>query len=369
MRYEIAVVDGDGIGEEVCQSALSVVKATPGLSGVFDFRSYVAGAEEYRRSGSAYPEASFEGCRKAHAILHGATGIPGVTYPDGTETGIEFGLQTRFRLDLYANVRPIKLRAGVDSRLRDRKPGDIDYVIVRENTEGMYAARGSGSILRDEIAVDNLVVTRKGIERISRFAFELARKRNGAPGDGKRRVTLCDKANVLRSYAFFRKVFNEVAEHYPDIETDYAYADAMTCHLVERPEFYDVIVTENMFGDIISDLAAVTVGSMGMSPSSELGDHNGFFQAAHGSAPTIAGQNIANPYGTILSASSMLVWLGERHGDPRLIRGGAAIERAVDAAMASPGGLTRDLGGSATTSDVTRRVIDNLASQTSVAAE
>lgn len=366
--YEIAVVDGDGIGREVCQSALSVVKAIPGLAGAFTFKPYSAGAEEYRRSGSAYPQESFEGCKRADAILHGATGIPGVVYPDGTETGIEFGLQTRFRLDLYANVRPIKLRPGIESRLRGRKAGDIDYVIIRENTEGMYAARGSGVVLRDETAVDSLVVTRKGIERIARFAFELARQRGGAPLDGKKRVTCCDKANVLRSYAFFRRVFNEVAEQYPDVEADYAYADAMTCHLVERPEFYDVIVTENMFGDIISDLAAVTVGSMGMSPSSELGDHNGFFQAAHGSAPTIAGKNIANPYGTILSAASMLQWLGERHQDRRLTQAAIAVEDAVNASMASPGGLTMDLGGKATTSDVTKRVIDNLAGTTSAAA-
>lgn len=366
--YEIAVVDGDGIGREVCQSALSVVKACPGLADAFRFSAYSAGAEEYRRSGTAYPDETFQGCRKADAILHGATGIPGVTYPDGTETGIEFGLQTRFRLDLYANVRPIKLRPGVESRLRDRKAGDIDYVIIRENTEGMYAARGSGVVLRDETAVDSLVVTRKGIERISRFAFELARTRSGAPSDGKKRVTLCDKANVLRSYAFFRKVFNEVAEQYPDIEADYAYADAMTCHLIERPEFYDVIVTENMFGDIISDLAAVTVGSMGMSPSSELGDSHGFFQAAHGSAPTIAGQNIANPYGTILSAASMLQWLGERHQDRRLTQAGVAVENAVNASMGAPGGLTRDLGGQATTSDVTARVIEALTKPASAAA-
>ncbi len=366
--YEIAVVDGDGIGPEVCQAALSVVRAVPGLAGAFTFKTYVAGAQEYLRSGSAYPEESFEGCRQADAILHGATGIPGVTYPDGTETGIEFGLQTRFRLDLYANVRPIKLRSGVASRLRDRKPGDIDYVIIRENTEGLYAARGSGVVLRDETAVDSLVVTRKGVERISRFAFDLARSRSGAPRDGKKRVTLCDKANVLRSYAFFRKVFNEVAEQYPEVEADYAYADAMTCHLVERPEFYDVIVTENMFGDIISDLAAVTVGSMGMSPSAELGDRNGFFQAAHGSAPTIAGQNVANPYGTILSAAAMLRWLGERHQDERLTRAALRVEGAVDAAMASPGGLTRDLGGTATTSDVTQRVIDALATAAPTAA-
>jgi 3-isopropylmalate dehydrogenase len=357
--YEIAVVHGDGIGPEVCQAAIDVLKATP-LSNALNFIEYQAGANEYLKSGTAFPDATYHGCKKADAVLHGAAGLPGVTYPDGTETGVEFGLQLRFRLDLFANVRPIKLRAGITSCLRGRKPGDIDYVILRENTEGLYAARGNGVILRDELAVDSLVVTRKGIERICRAAFELARKRNGAPRDGKKRVTVCDKANVLRTYAFFRRVFDEVADQYPDIERDYAYADAMTVYLLERPDHYDVIVMENMFGDIMSDLAAATVGSMGMSPSAELGDTHGFFQAAHGSAPTIAGQNIANPYGTILSAASMLQWLGERHGDKRLTATAGQIEKSVEAAMKSPDGLTRDLGGKATTSSVSRLVIDGL---------
>jgi 3-isopropylmalate dehydrogenase len=357
--YEIAVVHGDGIGPEVCLAAIDVLKATS-LSNALNFVEYQAGANHYLKSGTAFPDETYRGCKKADAVLHGAAGLPGVTYPDGTETGVEFGLQLRFRLDLYANVRPIRLRPGITSCLRGRKPGDIDYVILRENTEGLYAARGNGVNLRDEVAVDSLVVTRKGIERICRAAFELARKRKGAPRDGKKRVTVCDKANVLRTYAFFRRVFDEVADQYPDIERDYAYADAMTVYLLDRPDHYDVIVMENMFGDIMSDLAAATVGSMGMSPSAELGDRHGFFQAAHGSAPTIAGQNIANPYGTILSAASMLQWLGERHGDKRLTSAADQIEKSVEAAMKSPDGLTRDLGGKATTSGVSRLVIDGL---------
>jgi 3-isopropylmalate dehydrogenase len=357
--YEIAVVHGDGIGPEVCQAAIDVLNATS-VSNTLQFVEYQAGANHYLKSGTAFPAETYQGCKKADAILHGAAGLPGVTYPDGTETGVEFGLQLRFRLDLYANVRPIKLRPGITSCLRGRKPGDIDYVILRENTEGLYAARGNGVNLRDEVAVDSLVVTRKGIERICRAAFELARKRNGAPRDGKKRVTVCDKANVLRTYAFFRRVFDEVADQYPDIERDYAYADAMTVYLLDRPDHYDVIVMENMFGDIMSDLAAATVGSMGMSPSAELGDKHGFFQAAHGSAPTIAGQNIANPYGTILSAASMLQWLGERHGDKRLTAAADQIEKSVEVAMKSPEGLTRDLGGKTTTSGVSRLVINGL---------
>ena len=359
--YNIAVVHGDGIGPEVCQAAVDVLKAAvPGDT--LNFIEYSAGAEEYLRSGDAYPEASYIGCRDAHAILHGAGGLPNVSYPDGVEAGADFGLKTRFRLDLYANIRPIKLHEGITSKLRDRQAGSIDYVIVRENTEGLYAARGGGVVLRDELATDTMVVTRKGIERVCRAAFELARKRPGAPRDGKHRVTCCDKSNILRTFAFFRKVFNEVAEEYPDIEADYSLADAMTVHLMERPDFYDVIVTENMFGDIISDLAAATVGGMGMTPSSELGDSHGFFQAAHGSAPTIAGKNIANPYGSILSAAMMLEWLGERHGDARLTQAGSAVQRGVSAALADDGKyLTVDLGGKASTTDVVDGVRKHLA--------
>jgi 3-isopropylmalate dehydrogenase len=360
-QYNIAVVHGDGIGPEVCQAAVDVLKAAV-PSGALNFIEYTAGAEEYLRTGDAYPESTFTGCRDAHAILHGASGLPNVSYPDGVEAGADFGLKTRFRLDLFANIRPIKLHSGITSKLRDRQAGAIDYVIVRENTEGLYAARGGGVVLRDEIATDTLVVTRLGIERVCRAAFELARKRPGAPRDGKHRVTCCDKSNILRTYAFFRKVFNEVAEEYPDVEVDYALADAMTVHLMERPDFYDVIVTENMFGDIISDLAAATVGGMGMTPSSELGENYGFFQAAHGSAPTIAGKNIANPYGSILSAAMMLEWLGERHNDASLTTAGANVHRAVSAALADNGRyLTVDLGGNASTTDVVTGVSQHFA--------
>ncbi|MFO1195619.1 MAG: isocitrate/isopropylmalate dehydrogenase family protein [Burkholderiaceae bacterium] len=358
--YDIAVVHGDGIGPEVCSSAVRVLSALPVVGGLLRFSEYPGGAVEYQRSGSALPDRTLEACRASHAVLHGATGIPGITYPDGTEVGIEFGLKLRFTLDLYANIRPIRLREGVRSPLARQAPGSIDYVIVRENTEGLYAARGAGVVLRDETAVDSLVITRKGTERVCRVAFELARSRNGAPADGRKRVTCCDKANVLRSYAFFRRVFDDVARDYPDIEVDYAYADAITCHLVERPGHFDVIVTENMFGDIISDLAAASVGSMGMSPSAEVGTERGFFQAAHGSAPTIAGQNVANPYGTILSAAAMLEWLGKRHADERLTAGAQAVEASVGRALRHPSGLTRDLGGQASTTDITQRVVDGL---------
>ena len=358
--YDIVVVQGDGIGPEVCSAALEVLRAAFGNVPKLAFTEHEAGAGCYRRTGSAFPETTFAACKASDAVLHGAAGLPGVTHPDGTEAGLDFGLQLRFRLDLFANIRPIRLLPGIVSPLRHFEPGQIDYVILRENTEGLYAARGGGNLLHDSIASDTLIITRAGTERIVRAAFELARKRNGAPRDGQRRVTVCDKANVLRSYAFFRKVATEVAANYPDVELDYALADAMTAHLVHRPDFYDVIVTENMFGDIISDLGAASVGSMGMSPTGEVGTDNGFFQAAHGSAPDIAGQGVANPIGTILASVLMLDWLGERHGDLELRQQARRIERAVEKVMAGGGLLTPDLGGEAGTGEVTRAVIDAL---------
>ncbi len=365
--YDIAVIHGDGIGPEVCQATLDVLAALPTVGPLLRFTEHPGGAAAYREHGAALPEATLEAVRRADATLHGAAGDPAVTYPDGTEVGLDFGLLLRFRLDVYANIRHVKLYDGVPTALANRRPGDIDYVILRENVEGLYASRGGGNILRDRVATDTLVITREGTERIARRAFELARKRSGAPADGVRRVTVCDKANVLRSYAFFRKVCREVAEDYPDVEVEYAMVDALTAHLVIRPQHYDVIVSENMFGDIISDLGPATVGGLGMSPTAELGDDVGFFQAAHGSAPDIAGQGIANPLGTILSAALMLDWLGERHDDRRLTEGAAHLNRTVEEGLADGTLLTRDLGGTAGTSEVTASLVDRLGASAAVA--
>lgn len=355
--YRIAVVYGDGIGPEVCQAAVEVLRA--GLaSDILEFIEYPAGAQHFISTGDSFPASSFAGCRDADAILHGAAGMPGAVHPDGTEAGLDFTLTLRFKLDLFANIRPIRLYPGVPSPLRT--PGPIDYVIVRENTEGMYAARGAGVLLRDDVAVDTLVQTRKGVERIVRLAFEIARSRNGAPADGKRRVTCCDKANVLRSYAFFRRVFDDVAKDYPDIATDHVLVDAMTFHLVNRPANFDVIVTENMFGDIISDLAAATVGGLGMAPSEEVGDGVGLFQASHGSAPDIAGKGVANPYGTILASALMLRRLYKRRQDERLHDAAIRIERAVESALADPGLRSRDIGGSAGSKEIASALVAKL---------
>ncbi|MBN1685652.1 MAG: isocitrate/isopropylmalate dehydrogenase family protein [Spirochaetales bacterium] len=359
-KYDIAVIYGDGIGPEVCAATVEVLKAATGAKQPLNFIEYPGGAGAYLKTGKALPDETYAGCLNADAILHGAAGLPNAVYADGTEVGMDFGLVLRAKLDLYANIRYSKLYPGTTSHLRYAKPGDIDYVVLRENVEGLYASRGGGVVLRDVAATDTLVVTREGTERIARMAFELARKRNGAPADGKRRVTVCDKANVLRSYAFFRKVCAGVAKEYPDVEVEYTYVDALSAFLVTRPSHYDVIVAENMFGDIISDLAAATVGGLGISPTAELGDTRGYFQAAHGSAPDIAGQGIANPLGTILSGVLMLEWLSEKHGDAYLAQVAGKIRNVIEKLLADGAVLTRDLGGTATTKEVTNAICSAL---------
>ncbi|MBO0903535.1 isocitrate/isopropylmalate dehydrogenase family protein [Jiella sonneratiae] len=361
--YRIATIEGDGIGPEVTRSAMAVLAGACG-AGRLDFVMVPGGVGHYQASGEVLPKDTLKACRELDATLHGAAGLPGVTYPDGTEVGNELHLQLRFKLDLYANVRPIKLLKGVRSPLRDFDAAggrSIDYVIVRENTEGLYASRGAGVLLRGEFASDSLVVTRKGTSRVARFAFDLAEKRGGALRDGRRRMTVCDKANILRSYAFFRSICDEVHGEFPDVEIDYAYADAITVHLLKRPDFYDVIVAENMFGDIISDLGAATVGGMGISPSGEIGDAHGLFQGAHGSAPDIAGQDLASPVAAILSGVMMLRWLADRHGDAALGEDASRIERAVETVLEAGAFVPTDLGGKARCSEMTQAILGALA--------
>ncbi len=360
-QYEVAVVPGDGIGPEMTQATIEVIKAAFGSEQKLNFTEHLAGANEYLRSGTALPEETLIACSKADAVLHGAAGLPDVNLPDGTEAGQDFSLKIRPALDLFANIRPIKLYDGIESSLRHFEPGAIDYVIVRENTEGLYAARGGGNKVRNDTVTDTMVMTRLGVERIVKTAAEQAMRRNGAPRDGKKRVTIVDKANVLRSFAFFREVAEGVLANYPEIEVDYALVDAMTVHMIERPDTFDVVVCENIIGDILSDLGAATVGGMGMSPSAEIGTWHGYFQASHGSAPTIAGKDIANPIGTILSGAFMLEWLAREHQDATLQPYADNIINAVNRVLADGRGRTRDIKGSATTSSATKAVCDALA--------
>lgn len=355
---KITVVPGDGIGKEVCQATVDVLKAASKGKAELQFRFFPGGAQCYQETGAAFPQHTRDACLNGDAVLHGAVGLSDVIYPDGTEIGQDFSMQARQLMDLYANTRPVFLFDGAPCVLKRQAP--IDYVIVRENTEGLYAAHGGGNTIRDEVATDTLVMTRRGIERIVQKAAKICMARDGAPADGKRRVTIVDKANVLRSYAFFRKVALETLEHYPDIDVEVQMIDAMTAHLLQRPDTFDVIVTENIFGDIISDLGAATVGGLGLAPSAELGDHHGYFQGIHGSAPDIAGRAVANPFATILSGAMMLDWLSEKPGWQALGQGARQINAAVAAVIKSGNGVTADLGGQASTDEAAQAVISHM---------
>lgn len=348
--YRITVIPGDGIGPEVMVEALKVLRAIetqfPGLR--FDCKEYRAGARCYKETGTDLPSETLEACKAADAILFSATGDPSIRFPNGTE--IMPQLTLRFVLDLYAGIRPIKRYTGVPPTLAGGPA--IDYVIMRENTEGLYASRGSGVQVGEHVAVDNMVITRPGTERIVRYAFRIAERRHGAPADKVRRVTCVDKANVLKSMAFFRQIFYEVAREFPGTQTEHAYVDAMTMFMVRRPLHYDVVVAENMFGDIISDLAAGTVGGLGMAPSADVSDTYGLFQPSHGTAPDIAGKGIANPIAQILSAGMMLEWLAERKMDVQAGKAAKAIDAAVEAALQDPRFHTADIGGRAATGAV-----------------
>ncbi len=358
--YSIAVLPGDGIGIEVIDATLAVLGALERRIGRrFDNARHPAGAQHYLDSGVALPDATLAACRAADAILFGAMGLPHVRGSDGTE--IIPQLDLRFALDLYAGVRPIRSFAGLPGPLADPRAAQVDLVLVRESTEGLFHARGRGRIEGEgagQAVFDTMKITRAGTARVCDFAFKLARQRKarGKPG----RVTNVDKANVFLSMAFWRQVFEQRAQAFPDVPTEHAYVDAMALNLVMKPWAYDVLVTENMFGDILSDLIAALAGGMGMAPSADIGDEHALFQPAHGTAPDIAGQGIANPSATILSAAMMLDWLAERDGDSALADGARAIEDALAAAFASGLVRPREFGGSSSTADIVRAVIEGL---------
>jgi len=310
--YRIVVLPGDGIGPEIVDAALDVLEAVQELTGGFAlvYEYHPAGAGCYRDTGEAISQQAIEAFRTADATLKGPVGLPDVRKPDGTEAGLLGGI-LRVGFDLYANVRPIRLYPNAITPLAGRSADDIDYVIVRENTEGLYLSRGVG-LVTPQAATDSLLLTARGCERIARFAFKTAlEKKRGAPEDGRRRVTLVDKSNVLRSFAFFRRIFLKVAEEFPEVAAECLYVDAAAAALVSRPHHFQVIVTENLFGDILSDLGGATIGGLGMCPSANIGDRLAYFEPIHGSAPDIAGRALANPVSQILSAAMMLSHLGE----------------------------------------------------------
>jgi len=346
--WHIAVLPGDGIGSEVMAEGLKVLNAVASrLQGVaFALSEHPVGATEYLRHGNPLPESSFAACQQADAILLGAMGLPSVRWPDGKEMTPQIDL--RERLDLYNGVRPIRLYHELHSPLKNCRAGDIDFVIVRESTEGLFSSRLSRQSSDAEVT-DVMRITRPGAVRICRAALRLAQQR-------RKHCTLVDKANVLPSMAYFRGIFDEVAREFPDVQTERLYVDAAALFLVQKPQRFDVLVTENMFGDILSDLAAGLVGGMGMAPSADIGDRHAVFQPSHGSAPDIAGKGLANPIATILSVALMLDWLGTEETR----RGAGMIRRAVENVLSHSDHRTMDLGGNLSTRAMGDRILEHL---------
>ena len=307
--YKIAVIGGDGTGPEVIAEALKVLKAASKKHKVdFSFTGIPWGGEYYKKTGIVLPDSAFDTLRSFDSILLGAIGHPDVK-PGILEKGLLLAI--RFGLDHYINLRPVKLYPGVATPLKDKGPGDIDFVVVRENTEGLYA--GAGGFLKKgtphEVAIQTSVNTRLGVERCIRYAFEYCRKRNK-----KKTLTLCAKTNVL-TYAsdLWERVFHEVGQaDYPDIKREYAHVDATCMWMVKNPEWFDVIVVENMFGDIITDLGAIIQGGMGIAAGGNINPQGvSMFEPIGGSAPKYTGKNVINPLASICAAAMMMEHLGE----------------------------------------------------------
>jgi 3-isopropylmalate dehydrogenase len=356
-QFSIAVLPGDGIGREVMQACLEVLAAIQKISSGPEllFNSHPAGAQLYMETGESLPPSTLEACVRADAILFGAMGWPGVYYKDGTEISPQLDL--RMALDLYAGVRPIRWFPGLPSVLSDDRAKKIDFVLIREQTEGLFYARGRGNVIADQESFDTMKITRHGTARVTNFAFRLAEQRRASRGTS--RVTCVDKANVFTSMAFFRKIFYECSQNFPSIEKEHAYVDAMALNMVKKPWTLDVLVTENMFGDILSDLGAGLIGGMGMAPSGDIGDNHALFQPSHGTAPDIAGRGIANPCAMILSAAMMLDWLAVRHEDPQLALKARLIESAIADSLIK-GTIPMELGGKANCEEMTLEIIKSL---------
>lgn len=356
--FSIAVFHGDGIGPEIMAPTLAILKKMASASDGYDleFRDAPAGAGHYAATGDALPDASMRIARAADAILLSAMGLPEVRYEDGTEITPQIDL--RKALDLFAGVRPVTVKRGQRSPLTLPDDKEIDFVLVRESTEGLFHTQGRGEVTRDE-ARETLLITREVSEKLFRFAFELAKTRK-ASGRGPGRVTCVDKANVFRAFAFFRSIFEAEATNYPDVQTDHAYVDAMALWMVQKPWDFDVMVTENMFGDILSDLGAGLMGGLGLAPSADIGLDHAVFQPCHGSAPDIAGKGVANPFAMILSAAMMLDWLGIQHDNVALRQDGQRLRETVETLIAEGRHLTRDLGGLARTNEAADAVLEAL---------
>jgi 3-isopropylmalate dehydrogenase len=358
-QLRIALIRGDGIGVDVSDATVAVVEAALAKVGAppLTYEEINAGAGYFAETGKDIEPGGEERAGDADAIFLGAIGLPSIRHADGTEISPHLRLRDRF--GLYAGVRPVKAYPNAPQRLADPRAAGIDMIILRESTEGLFysaAAHGRADIRGDEEVRDTLRITRPTTEKLHHFGFKLAerRKERGRPG----RLTCVDKANVFASMAFFRKIFDEVAASYPGIETGYNYVDAQALDLIRRPWDFDVMVMENMFGDILSDLAGGLVGGMGMAACAEIGDEVGLFQPAHGSAPDIMGQDKANPLAAILSGALMLDYLAEKSGQTALADAAGLIDGAVEAGFAANSLRPMEFGGDMGTKAVTQTVLD-----------
>lgn len=356
--FEIAVFKGDGIGPEITGPTVDILRRMSDAADGYtlSFADAPAGAAHYAKTGESFPDSSMQIAKAADAILLSAMGLPDVRYADGTEISPQIDL--RKALTLFAGVRPVTVKPGQPTPLAMPAGKEIDFVLIRESTEGLFYTQGRGEVTDTE-ARETLLITRDISEKLFKFAFELAAGRKAA-GRGPGKVTCVDKANVFRAFAFFRDMFDAEASKHADLIADHAYVDATALWMVQKPWDFDVMVTENMFGDILSDLGAGLMGGLGLAPSADIGLEHAVFQPCHGSAPDIAGQGVANPFAMILSAAMMLDWLGIKHDNPALLADGKRLREAVENVVADGAHLTRDLGGKSGTADAARAVLDTM---------
>jgi len=357
----IALIKGDGIGIDVTDATTAIVDEAVKRTGLppLSYVPVAAGAGYFKETGQDIEPGGEERAGEMDAIFLGAIGLPSVRHADGTE--ISPHLRLRDRYGLYAGVRPVKAYPNAPQRLADPRAANIDMIILRESTEGLFysaAAHGRAQIIGDQEVRDTMRITRATTEKLHHFGFKLAQKRRDRGFAG--RLTCVDKANVFASMAFFRKIYDEIAPSYPTIKTGYNYVDAQALNLIRNPWDYDVMVMENMFGDILSDLAGGLVGGMGMAACAEIGDKTGLFQPAHGSAPDIMGQDKANPLAAILSGALMLDYLAEKTGQGAFADAAVLIENAVQQGFEQNRLRPMEFGGDMGTRAVTDELLELL---------
>ena len=360
---KITIIKGDGIGPDVVDSTTAVVDAALLSVGAptLVYEEIWAGAKYFQETGLDIEKSSDKKIANSDAIFLGAIGLPSIRHKDGTEISPHLRLRDQF--ELYAGIRPVKAYPNSPQRLSDPRACNIDFIILRESTEGLFysaAIHGRSEIIGDSEVRDTLRITRDTTERLHKFGFKLAqhRKQQGKPA----KLTCVDKANVFASMAFFRKIFDEIAVEFPEIETQHEYVDAQALNLVKQPWEYDILVMENMFGDILSDLAGGLVGGMGMAACAEIGDNHGLFQPAHGSAPDIMGQDKANPIAAILSGGLMLDYLAERSGNTRFTVAAKLIEDSVMCGFESNRLQPYEFAGNMGTKAITQEILNQLKS-------